>query len=372
MTESERVLGGRYRLDSLLGRGAQGTVWRARDLRLDRDVAVKVTPTSRDLESSGEAREHLRRFHKEALAMARIDKQPHVAEIYDHGADADLLFSVMEYIEGVSLAAHLRRHQPQLEQTVRWTKDICSGLSGAHAAGVIHRDVKPSNIVIDKKDRGAHLVDFGLARLLGGSSSRTPVGSLPYVAPEQLAGRSTASSDLYSLGCVMYEMLTGRTPFGHLTEGAAFWYHHTDRMPDPPRALRPGIPGPLDHLVMRLLKKDPDDRPADARAVARAVEQVEFASDDAAGPHVDSRHVEEIRRLERFIEQHAQEPWARDPEVLDARSRHARLTGESGDSRGAAALYQRLGKDCARWLGPGDKRGFQAYREAARWTERAH
>ncbi|MEU8438554.1 serine/threonine-protein kinase [Streptomyces sp. NPDC029216] len=373
MTESGRILNGRYRLGSPLGSGAQGTVWLARDLSLDRAVAVKVTPAWNDGDSPDGAREHERRFHKEAVAMARIPKHPHVAEIHDHGADGGLLYTVMEYIEGTSLAAHLRPgRRPSLEQTVRWTKQICAGLAHVHAAGVVHRDVKPGNIVVDTEGR-AHLVDFGLARLPGGSSSLDRVmGSLPYTSPEQLAGRATFSGDLYSLGCVMYEMLTGRTPFGHLRDPYAFLYHHTSEPPEPPRALRPGVPGPLDHLVMRLLEKDPADRPPDARAVERAVEQVEFVSDDAARPHVDSRHVDEIRRLERYIDHHAGGPRAMDPQVLDARSRHARLTGRSGDPRGAAALYQRLGQDCARGLAPGDKRAFEAFREAARWTERPH
>ncbi|MFF2198455.1 serine/threonine-protein kinase [Streptomyces sp. NPDC058157] len=373
VTGPGRVLGGRYRLDSHLGSGAQGAVWRGRDLSLDRAIAVKVIPAGGD--SPGDARDGERWFHREARAMARIRKHSCLAEIHDHGADGGLLYTVMEYIEGESLAARLRAgRQPSLEQTVRWTKQICSALAHVHAADVVHRDVKPGNVVVDAAEGHAHLVDFGLARLPGGSSSSSgrPVGSLAYMSPEHFAGRVVAGSDLYSLGCVMYEMLTGRTPFGHLREWVAFANHHTYVDPEPPRALRPGIPGPLDHLVMRLLEKDPADRPPDAGAVERAVEQVEFVSDDSHRPHVDSRHVDEIRRLERYIEHHAGGPRAMDAEVLDARSRHAGLTGRSGDPRGAAALYQRLGEDCSDGLPPGDRRTFDAFREAARWTERPH
>ncbi|MFD0374451.1 serine/threonine-protein kinase [Streptomyces sp. NPDC127112] len=373
MTESGRVLDGRYRLDSHLGSGAQGAVWLGRDLSLDRAIAVKVIRASGGDSPEG-ARDDERWFRREARVMARIRKHPRLAEIHDHGADGGLLYTVMEYIEGESLAARLRAgRQPSLEQTVRWTKQICSALAHVHAAGVVHRDVKPGNVVVDSAEGHAHLVDFGLARLPGGSfSSGQPVGSLGYMSPEHFAGRVVAGSDLYSLGCVMYELLTGRSPFGHLREWVAFANHHTTVVPEPPRALRPGIPGPLDHLVMRLLEKDPADRPPDAGAVERAVEQVEFVSDDSLRPHVDSRHVDEIRRLERYIEHHAGGSRAMDPEVLDARYRHAGLTGRSGDPRGAAALYQRLAEDCSDRLPPGDRRTFDAFREAARWTERPH
>jgi hypothetical protein len=142
-----------------------------------------------------------------------------------------------------------------------------------------------------------------------------------------------------------------------------------EKTPAPPGALRPGIPRALDSLVLRLLEKSPGNRPPDARAVARAVQQIEYVSDDSADPHVDTRHIAEIQNLERFIRLHADGPRAMDTDVLDARARHARLTGESGDSRGAAALCQRLGQDCARLLGPDHHRVFEAYREASRWKE---
>lgn len=372
--ESGRVLDQRYKLLSPLGRGAQGTVWLGRDLRLDRPVAVKVATLYRHSgqdEPSDDLHRRVERFRKEAQAMARMRNPPHVAVIYDHGADGDVLYSVMEYIEGRPLSAHTGQgRQLTLEQTVRWTRHICDGLADAHEAGVVHRDVKPGNIVIDTTG-SAKVVDFGLARFLDASSSHGPGwGTVHYVSPERLRNQSgNALSDLYSLGCVVYEMLTGWSPFGHIPESHAVMWHHMEEKPVPPGALRPGIPRTLDSLVLRLLEKAPEDRPPDARAVARAVQQIEYVSDDTADPHVDTRHVAEIQGLERFLERYADSPRAMDTEVLDARARHAQLTGESGDPRGAAALCQRLGKDCARLLGPDHHRVFTAYREASRWKK---
>jgi serine/threonine protein kinase len=372
--ESGRVLDRRYRLESPLGRGAQGSVWLGLDLRLNRPVAVKVATLHRHPgqgEHSEELNRRVERFRKEAQAMARISNRPHVAVIHDHGEDGDILYSVMEYIEGRPLSAHTGqgRHLT-LEQTVRWTRHICDGLADAHEAGVVHRDVKPGNIVIDTTG-SAKVVDFGLARFIDASSSHGPGwGTVHYASPERLREESgSALSDLYSLGCVVYEMLTGWSPFGHISDPYAVMWHHMEKTPAPPGALRPGIPRPLDSLVLRLLEKSPGNRPPDARAVARAVQQIEYVSDDSADPHVDTRHIAEIQNLERFIQLHADGPRAVDTDVLDARARHARLTGESGDSRGAAALCQRLGQDCARLLGPDHHRVFEAYREASRWKE---
>ncbi|MGA5606159.1 serine/threonine-protein kinase [Streptomyces griseoincarnatus] len=373
--ESGRVLDRRYKLNSPLGSGAQGSVWLGHDLRLDRPVAVKVATLHRHSGQGQPAEElnrRVERFHKEAQAMARIRNRPHVAVIYDYGEDSGVLYSVMEYIEGSPLSTHIGQGQLTLEQTVRWTRHICDGLADAHEAGVIHRDVKPSNIVIDTTG-SAKVVDFGLARFLDASSSHGPgLGTLHYASPERLREQSgSALSDLYSLGCVVYEMLTGWSPFGHIPEPVAVMWHHVKKTPAPPSALRPGIPRPLDALVLRLLEKAPKDRPRDARAVAWAIQQIEYVSDDAGDPHVDTRHVAEIQNLERFIQRHADGPRAMDTDVLDARAHHARLTGESGDPRGAAALCQRLGQDCASLLGADHPRVFEAFREASRWKERS-
>ncbi|MER5222978.1 serine/threonine-protein kinase [Streptomyces flaveus] len=371
MVEPGRVLDQRYRLDERLGHGAQGAVWLGRDLRLDCPVAVKVATARGVGEPSAELNRHIARFRREAQAMARIRNRPHVAAIYDHGEDDDVMYSVMEYIDGTPLSAHTGQgRQTTLEQTVRWTRHICDGLADAHDADVIHRDIKPSNIVIDRAG-SAKVVDFGLAQLLNASSTHGPGwGTLHYAAPERLDGQpGTVRTDLYSLGCVVYEMLTGWSPFGHHRDAAAIVWHHIGKVPDAPRHLRSGVPRPLDHLVMSLLEKAPGDRPPDARTVAGALQQIEYASDGTADPHVDTRHVVEIQQLERFIQRHAEGPQAADPEVLDARARHAHLTGESGDRRGASALYQRLAQDCAHLLPSDDDRAYEAYREASRWKQ---
>ncbi|MFL1905165.1 serine/threonine-protein kinase [Streptomyces tauricus] len=369
--EPGHILAQRYKLESRLGRGGQGAVWLGHDLVLDCAVAVKVAAPHATGEPSADLERHIERFRREAQAMARIRNRPHVAVIYDHGEDDGVLYSVMEYIRGKPLSAHTGQgRQLTLEQTTRWTRHICDGLADAHDSGVIHRDIKPGNVVIDIEG-SAKVVDFGLAHLLSASSTHGREGTLHYASPERFDGRSgTVRSDLYSLGCVIYEMLTGWPPFGHLREEVAIMWHHVYEVPTPPRKHRPGVPHPLEHLVMSLLEKAPGDRPTDARAVARALQQIEYTSDDTAAPHVDTRHVAEIQQLERFIQQHAEGPRASDPEILDARALHAGLTGESGDPRGASALYQRLAQDCSRLLPPNDDRTYKAYREAARWKQR--
>ncbi|MEV7616654.1 protein kinase [Streptomyces sp. NPDC089799] len=368
-----RVLNGRYRLDAHLGHGAQGAVWLGHDLALDCRVAVKVALLARGHGGRSEELERaVERFGKEARAMARVRKRPHVAVIHDYGEDGDTLYHVMDHIEGTPLSAHTGRgRQLTLEQTVRWTRHICAGLAEVHAVGVVHRDIKPGNVVIDTAG-SAHVVDFGLALLPGASLSQgPPMGTPHYTAPERFDGRQADErSDLYSLGCVVYEMLTGWSPFGHIRDLLPLMTHHASVLPEPPRTVRPGIPAALDRLVMNLLAKVPAERPPDATAVARAIREIAHAPDRPADPHVDARHVDEIRDLERFIQHHVHGPRAADPEVLDARARHARLTGESGDPRGAASLYQRLGQDCVRLLGPEEDRAFDAYREASRWQAR--
>ncbi|MFG2294421.1 serine/threonine-protein kinase [Streptomyces sp. NPDC048603] len=343
-----QVLNRRYRLDARLGHGAQGAVWLGHDLRLDCQVAVKVALLDRGPGGPSEERDRaVERFGKEARAMARVRKHPHVAVIHDYGEDGGTLYHVMDYIDGTPLSSHTGRgRQLTLEQTVRWTRHICAGLAEAHAVGVVHRDIKPANVVIDTAG-SAHVVDFGPALLPSASLSQgPPMGTPHYTAPERFAGlRATVRSDLYSLGCVVYEMLTGWSPFGHVREPLPLMWHHASVPPESPRAARPGIPAALDRLVMSMLEKEPERRPPDAPTVAEQVGEIAYASDRSADPHVDARHVGEIRDLERFIQSHAEGPRAADPEVLDARARHARLTGESGDPRGAASLYQRLGQD---------------------------
>jgi serine/threonine-protein kinase len=250
-------LADRYQLDELLGRGSMGEVWRATDQLLGRRVAVKLLRT-------GEATD-TERFRLEALTAARLN-HPHVVSVYDFGSDRDQLYLVMECIDGWSLALErsLRGVLPPPEAAAL-AAQVAAGLSAAHRHGVIHRDIKPANIMLTT-DRTAKITDFGIARFAD-EADRTLtatgkiVGTADYLAPERALGRSAhPAADIYSLGCVLYQLLTGRAPFQGATSLAVV-QQHVDAVPVPPARLRPDIPQPLSDYVLRLLAKDPAQRP---------------------------------------------------------------------------------------------------------------
>jgi serine/threonine-protein kinase len=250
-------LADRYQLDELLGRGSMGEVWRATDQVLGRRVAVKLLRTEEATDTE--------RFRLEALTAARLN-HPHVVSVYDFGADRDELYLVMECIDGWSLAQErsMRGVLPPQEAAVL-AAQVAAGLSAAHQHGVIHRDIKPANIMLTA-DRVAKITDFGIARFAD-EAHRTLtatgkiVGTADYLAPERALGRPAhPASDIYSLGCVLYQLLTGRAPF-HGATSLAVVQQHVDAVPMPPGRLRPDIPQPLSDYVLRLLAKDPAQRP---------------------------------------------------------------------------------------------------------------
>ncbi|MFB7511848.1 MULTISPECIES: serine/threonine-protein kinase [unclassified Streptomyces] len=371
----------RYELRDLHGRGAMGDVWTAKDTKLDRTVAVKFL-AGRRIGGEDLATEYadwpVETFKGEARAMARVNHS-NVAHIYDTGEHADTLYIAMEYVEGGSLADRLTAGVAlTLEQTVRWTRHICAGLGAAHLAGVIHRDIKPGNIMIDEQG-DAKIVDFGLARFADASLSHIGAGTPLYKAPERWKGKQgTVQSDLYSLGCVMYEMLTGRPPFGtRKDDPGAVMRRHLDEPPVSTQAHRPGIPAALDQIVLGLLTKEPADRPATAGDVARAVDLVQYAPDGpadapdmAATTHPQADVIHRIREAERRILRLHWEHGPRHPTVIEARTELAELTGRSGDSRGAATLYNQLGRDCQEYFGPYDGHVLDAFEGVARWIGR--
>ncbi|SDS90656.1 serine/threonine-protein kinase [Actinopolymorpha singaporensis] len=259
---------GRYRLEELLSRGGMGEVWRAHDSTLGRPVAVKLLHAG--VTEAGDRE----RFVREARAAAQLSHR-NVVAVFDVGEWSGRPFLVMELLDGRTLAAILAARGPLPPDDVRdLGAQAAAGLHAAHQAGVVHRDVKPSNLV-RTQDGSLKVVDFGIARVLDEASTRltrtgTIVGTASYLAPEQVRGRSAdARSDLYALGCVLYQLLTGRTPFvGGSTEVV---YGHLHTAPTPPSRLRPGVPEDLDELVLSLLAKEPADRPADAAAVRAAL-----------------------------------------------------------------------------------------------------
>lgn len=382
-----QTLDGKYQLMKLIGSGGMAEVWQGYDPSLDRGVAVKLLLLDRIAhdEHSAHRQEFVRLFQREARTMARIKKNDHVAVVFDRGREGDVLYLVMELIDGTSLAERMAgRVRLTLEQVVRWTSDICEGLSAVHAGSVLHRDIKPANVMITA-DGGAVLVDFGIARFQDATRSLNLFATPLYTAPERFTGDrgEDQRADLYSLGCVVHEMLTGQPPFGsHASTAGFLMYAHVRQDYVPPGAVRTGIPPELDWLLTQLLAKDPRDRLEDAQEVARIIRRVILRDPrqpappvlvlgtGTGRPHVNTDYLEEIRRNELRIEELTHRLGAMADEVLDARAHQAELTGLSGDARGAAALYRTLGDDCATELGRHHRRVRDAYVAMSRWTDR--
>jgi serine/threonine-protein kinase len=261
--DSHTILGNRYRLDELIARGGMGEIWRATDSVLGRRVAVKML--RRDVAGQAALRE---RFESEARNLALI-AHPSIATVHDFGEHDGLAYLVMEFVVGESLATRLfREGAMSSEQVVGIIDEVANGLAVVHDAGVVHRDVTPANIMITEQGR-AKLTDFGISRLAE-SPSHTATGNVlgtpQYMSPEQLRGEPvTPASDVYSLGIVAYEMLTGHPPFsGDTPIVVALAQLH-----DLPPPLPESVPASIADLVGRCLNKAPVDRPPDGRELVR-------------------------------------------------------------------------------------------------------
>jgi tetratricopeptide (TPR) repeat protein len=266
-----RVLNGRYRLVSRIAVGSMGQVWRCFDEALKRDVAAKllltVSPTP----------DVLARFDREARLAGALSS-PWIVTVHDYGhAEYDGTtrpFLIMELLTGRTLARILESGRPpELAKALEWTVQVCDALAVAHRAGVVHRDVKPDNVMVTS-DGTVKVLDFGIARFAETEATRgalttsgTVVGTANYMSPEQAQGHQLdPRSDLYSLGCLLYALITGRPPFRG-DSLAALAYQHVSMVPVAPSALRPEVSRALDRLVLDLLAKEPSQRPADAAAV---------------------------------------------------------------------------------------------------------
>lgn len=261
------TLNGRYRVAELIGEGGMAEVHRAEDALLERSVAVKILRPQYATDP-----EFLARFQQEARFAARLT-HPNIASTYDVGSDGTTHYIVMEYVDGRSLKAAIEAGGPiPVAQAVDIAIQILSALSFAHQKGLVHRDVKPQNVLLGP-DGQVKVVDFGIARAAKGSQTTTGIvlATVQYGSPEQLSGQpATESSDIYSLGVVLYEMLTGRLPFD-AESSVAVALKHVQSPPPPPRKVNPAIPPALEAIVMKALAKTPAERFASAGEMRRAL-----------------------------------------------------------------------------------------------------
>lgn len=265
---------GRYRVLEPLGRGGMARVYRAYHPQLDRYAAIKVLRSDLVQEET-----FLARFQREAQAVAML-RHPNIVQVFDHDVEDDISYMALELLEGDSLKNRLhdyriRGESMPLGEVVRILLDVLDGLAYAHNEGMIHRDIKPGNILLTKQGR-AVIADFGIAQMVGGTRHTVPgalLGTMDYMAPEQgLEGQSDARSDIYSLGVVLYEMLTQRTPFEADTPLVVLMKHARDPLPLP-RQIDPSIPEPFERIVLKALAKDPEDRYQSAEAMAEALQE---------------------------------------------------------------------------------------------------
>jgi eukaryotic-like serine/threonine-protein kinase len=276
---------GPYQIESLLGAGGMGEVYRARDTRLDRTVAIKIL--TQGLADTPEVRQ---RFEREARAVSSLS-HPHICVLYDVGNQDGIEYLVMEYLEGETLAARIAKGSLTTAELLRYASQIADALDKAHRRGIVHRDLKPANVMLTKT--GAKLLDFGLAKdeeILQGDPGSSPtmsrpltvqgtiVGTMQYMSPEQLEGKpADARSDIFSFGAMLYEMATGRKAFeakSHASLIAAILKEE----PRPMRELQPLTPPALEHIVKACLAKDPDERPQSAHDLKLQLEWIHESS----------------------------------------------------------------------------------------------
>jgi len=270
------VIAGRYRVDAAIGEGGVALVYRGTDLTLDRPVAIKVLRP--ELASQDEV---VSRFRREAHAAARLN-HPNIAQVYDTGVDDGRYYIVMEYLPEADLKQIIREYAPlPMRKIIEVGMQCCEALAYAHRAGIIHRDIKPHNILFSDEGR-VKLADFGIAAAAGAAGLTADgrvLGSAHYISPEQAQGAPAgALSDIYSLGVVLYEAATGRTPFNGET-AADIAAQHLREIPPSPRALNPAVMPSLEFIINKAMDRDPqrryrsaDEMLADFRKLARGEE----------------------------------------------------------------------------------------------------
>jgi serine/threonine protein kinase len=266
------VLGERYQLGDPIGRGGMATIYRGQDMRMEKVVAIKVL---REVYSTDP--KFVTRFQREAKAASSL-QHPNIVQVYDYGQTDGNYFIVMELIEGTDLRRYLRsRGILAVDRAIIIAHDVALGLGAAHRRGIVHRDVKPQNVLVGR-DGSIKLTDFGIASVYKDinaerlTTTGMTLGTVQYYAPEQAQGEIVSpAADVYALGIVMYEMLAGRPPFDGDTPVAVAMQHIQD-MPTPPSYFNPDIPPALEEVIMRCLEKEPERRYRDGSTLARALE----------------------------------------------------------------------------------------------------
>ncbi|MGR8010122.1 protein kinase domain-containing protein [Streptomyces hypolithicus] len=269
-----RIIAGRYEMSTVIGQGGMGQVWTAYDQRLDRRVAVKLLRPDK-MAAATAAEDMRRRFVRECRVTAQVD-HPGLVTVHDAGSDDDDLYLVMQYVKGADLADHLAEHDPYpWPWAVSVAAQLCAVLSAVHAVPIVHRDLKPRNVMV-RPEGTITVLDLGVASVLDTDTTRlthtgTPIGSPAYMAPEQAMGGAVGPyTDLYALGVLLHELLSGNVPFAGSTVLGVL-HRHLYEPPLPVRQLRQDVPEPLEALVLRLLAKDPQHRPSSAQEVYEAL-----------------------------------------------------------------------------------------------------
>ncbi|MDG4765199.1 PASTA domain-containing protein [Solwaraspora sp. WMMD406] len=330
------LIDGRYRIRTRVARGGMATVYTATDERLERTVALKIIHPSQARDAHGQSAGFLDRFTDEAKTIARLT-HPNVVAVYDQGTHDGLPYLVMEYVRGSTLREVLtQRRRLNPGEALAILEQMLAAIGAAHRAGLVHRDVKPENVLVAEAPTGGSgnlidsvvkVADFGLAQAVEASADAADGGQLmatvAYVAPELVTeGRADPRTDVYSAGIVLFEMLTGRVPYDGDRPAEVAWQHVDQDVP-PPSQVVPGVPAMVDDLVVQATRRDPGQRPTDAGALLSEVQVVRDDLGNASANTAVLRQVAQPTTALAAVEPAQRPSWARLPEPKEKRDKAA-------------------------------------------------